>query len=379
MTAPRPASLAGLAGVCLFAALAAAPAARAQQAPPRPPAEVTVVEVAPRNTPAQFEATGKTESSRLVEIRARVEGYLDRIAYQEGSVVKQGDLLFQLDPKPFEAALDSARAALAQAQARAVNASATLRRVRPLAQEKALSQKDLDDAVAADLEAQAAVAAAKARVRTAELNLGYTTIRSPLTGKAGDSAQREGSLVTPGSAGLLTTLVQTDPMWVVFGLGEQDVLRCRSGVAAGTLKTPGQGKVAVEIVLADGRVFPQQGVITYVAPTVDAQTGTVTLRAEVPNPDGSLSPGQFVRTRAVNIELVDALMVPQRAVMQGAKGKFVYVVVDGKAEVRPVEPGQFYGDQWIITKGLKAGDPVVVDGAIKLAPGAPVKVTGPAK
>ncbi|HMX53424.1 MAG TPA: efflux RND transporter periplasmic adaptor subunit, partial [Plasticicumulans sp.] len=170
-----------------------------------------------------------------------------------------------------------------------------------------------------------------------------------------------------------------DPMWVVFGLGEQDVLRFRSGVAAGTLKTPGQGKVAVEIVLADGRVFPQQGVITYVAPTVDAQTGTVTLRAEVPNPDGSLSPGQFVRTRAVNIELVDALMVPQRAVMQGAKGKFVYVVVDGKAEVRPVEPGQFYGDQWIITKGLKAGDPVVVDGAIKLAPGAPVKVTGPAK
>ena len=191
--------------------------------------------------------------------------------------------------------------------------------------------------------------------------------------------QREGSLVTPGSAGLLTTLVQTDPMWVVFGLGEQDVLRYRTGIAAGTLTSPGQGKVAVEIVLADGRVFPHQGVITYVAPTVDAQTGTVTLRAEVPNPDGSLSPGQFVRTRAVNIELVDALMVPQRAVMQGAKGKFVYVVVDGKAEVRPVEPGQFYGDQWIITKGLKAGDPVVVDGAIKLAPGAPVKVTGPAK
>ncbi|TCO82655.1 membrane fusion protein (multidrug efflux system) [Plasticicumulans lactativorans] len=351
--------------------------AGAQEA--RPPAPVSYVEVVPRNTPKQFEYTGKTESSRQVEVRARVEGYLDKIAYIEGSVVRTGDLMFQIDPRPFQAALDNAKGALAQAQAKLTNATATLKRVRPLAKENALSQKDLDDAVAAELEAKAAVVSAQAGVRNAELNLEYTTIRSPLNGLSGRSTQREGSLVQPASSQPLTTLVQLDPMWVNFGIGENDVLRYRTGIAAGTLRTPGEDKVEIELVLANGQAYPLKGRINYVDPVVDAQTGTLNLRAEVPNPQGVLSPGQFVRVRIQGIELVNAVLVPQRAVLQGPQGKFVYVIVDGdKAEARPVEVGEFYGDQWIVPKGLKAGDKVVVDGAIKLAPGAPVKVLGPA-
>lgn len=364
-------------GACVTALCAGQ--ADAQDAAARPPTEVSVITVTPRNTPAQFETSGKTESSRLVEIRARVEGYLERIDYQEGALVKTGDLLFQLDALPYEAAADSAKAQLAQAQARLINASATLKRVRPLAKEKAVSQKDLDDAVSAELEARAAVDVAKAQLRSAELNLGYTTIRSPLTGRAGKSEQREGSLVSPGANGLLTTLVQTDPMWVSFGVGEQDVLRFRRGLASGAVQSPSQGRIEVELTLADGRVYPHKAVINYVDPNVDEKTGTVNLRAEVANPDNALSPGQFVRVRASNIELVNAVMVPQRAVLQGAQGKVVYVVEDGKAQPRPIEAGQFYGDQWIINKGLKAGDTVVVDGGIKLAPGAPVKIVSTLK
>lgn len=344
----------------------------------RPPAPVSYVEVVPRNTPKQFEYTGKTESSRQVEVRARVEGYLDKIAYIEGSVVRTGDLMFQIDPRPFQAALDNAKGSLAQAQAKLTNATATLKRVRPLAKENALSQKDLDDAVAAELEAKAAVVSAQAGVRNAELNLEYTTIRSPLNGLSGRSTQREGSLVQPAASQPLTTLVQLDPMWVNFGIGENDVLRYRTGVAAGTLRTPGEDKVEIELVLANGQPYPLKGRINYVDPVVDAQTGTLNIRAEVPNPQGVLSPGQFVRVRIQGIELVNAVLVPQRAVLQGPQGKFVYVIADGdKAEARPVEVGEFYGDQWIVPKGLKAGDKVVVDGAIKLAPGAPVKVLGP--
>ncbi len=363
----------GAAAVCAASAMPAL----AQQ-PPRPPVDVTVLEVVPRNTPAQFEFTGKTESSREVEIRARVEGYLDKIAYTEGALIKNGDLMFQIDPRPFQAALDNAKGTLAQAQAKLVNASATLRRVRPLASQNALSQKDLDDAVASELEAKAALESAKAQVRSAEINLGYTTIRSPVSGLASRSSQREGSLVTPAGKDPLTTVVQLDPMWVNFGVGENEMLRFRTGIAAGTLVAPGPGKVEVELVLANGQAYPQKGHVNYVAPTVDPQTGTINIRAEVPNPVGALSPGQFVRVHVKSIELVDAILVPQRAVQQGAQGKFVWLVAPGgaSAEARPVQVGEFYGDQWIVTKGLKAGDKVVVDGAIRLSPGAPLKVTG---
>ena len=350
------------------------------QQPAVPPVEVTVVSAAPQTTPATFEYTGKTESSRSVEIRARVEGYLDKIVYEEGAMVRTGQLLFQLDPQPFQAALDNARGDLARAEAQLANARATLARVRPLAKENAVSQKDLDDAVAAEHSAQAQVQSAKAQARTAELNLGYTRIKSPLGGLAGKSEFREGSLITPGANSLLTTVVQLDPIWVNFGIGENELLRLRSEAAAGRLKGPGIDKLEVELVQADGSIFPQKGRITFVSPTVDQQTGTVTLRAEIPNPgpQGRLLPGQFGRVRIQGASRPNTIMVPQRAVMQGPQGKFVFVVgTDDKAEPKPVQVGDFYGEQWIVTSGLSGSEQVIVDGAIKVRPGSPVKVVPP--
>ncbi|MCP5197060.1 MAG: efflux RND transporter periplasmic adaptor subunit [Gammaproteobacteria bacterium] len=347
------------------------------QQPTPPPVEVTVVSVAPQTTPASYEFTGKTESSRAVEIRARVEGYLDKIAYTEGDFVRRGQLLFQLDPQPFQAALDNAKGELARAEAQLANARATLARVKPLARQNALSQKDLDDAVATERSAQAQVQSAKAQVRTAELNLGYTTMKSPLNGLAGKSEFREGSLVTPGSSSLLTTVVQLDPIWVSFGAGENDVLKFRRQKASGQLTST--QNVEVELVLADGSVYPNKGRIDYVAPTIDQQTGTLAMRAEISNPNRVLSPGQFVRVRLQGIERTNVIIVPQRAVMQGPQGKFVYVVgADHQAEAKPVQVGDFYGDQWIITSGLNGDEQVIADGVIKVRPGAPVKVVAPA-
>ncbi len=224
------------AGAWLAVLLSVGPALALAQQPTPPPVEVTVVSAAPQTTPATFEFTGKTESSRSVEIRARVEGYLDKIAYTEGDLVRTGQLLFQLDPQPFQAALDNAKGDLARAEAQLANARATLARVRPLAKANALSQKDLDDAVAAERSAQAQLQSAKAQVRTAELNLGYTSIKSPLDGLSSKSEFRQGSLVTPGSNSLLTTIVQLDPIWVNFGIGENEMLRLRTEAAAGRLE-----------------------------------------------------------------------------------------------------------------------------------------------
>jgi len=351
--------------------------ALAQQPPStaRPPTLVTVVEIKPENTPATFEFTGKTASSRQVEIRARVEGYLDKIAYEEGSLVKNGQLLFQLDPSQFKAALASAKAELAQREALLTNADLTLKRVRPLAKQNALSQQDLDNAIANQLSAQAQVKSAQAQVDQAQLNLGYTTIKSPLNGLSGSSNFREGSLITPGANSLLTTIVQLDPMWVNFGIGENEVLKIQSQEQAGQLKGPGIKKVDIELILADGSIYPQKGRITFVDPVVNADTGTYNIRAEVANPDNALRPGQFMRVRIQGVFRPGAIMVPQRSVMQGPNGKFVFVVgPDDTAQPKPIQAGDWYGDQWIVTSGLVSGDRVVIDGAVRLQPGAPVRI-----
>ncbi|MEH6874903.1 MAG: efflux RND transporter periplasmic adaptor subunit [Candidatus Competibacter sp.] len=354
-----------------FTALAQQPAATT-----RPPAPVSVVEVKPENTPATFEFTGKTASSRQVEINARVEGYLDKIAYEEGSLVKTGQLLFQLDPKPFQAALDNAKAVLAQQEALLTRARQTLARVKPLAKQNAVSQQDLDNATAGVLTSEAQVQAAKAQVETARLNLGYTTIKSPLNGLSSSANFREGALITPaGKNAQLTTIVQIDPMWVNFGLGENEVLKIRAQQAAGQLNRPGLNKIQVELILADGSVYPQKGQITFVDPVINAQTGTYNVRAVVPNPDNQLSPGKFVRVQLKGAVRPNAIMVPQVAVMQGPNGKFVFVVSpDDTAQPKPIQVGDWYGDQWIVNSGLEPGDRVVVDGAVRLQPGAPVQI-----
>ncbi len=352
-------------------ALAQQPAGQA-----RPPTPVSVVEIKPETTPATFEFTGKTASSRQVEINARVEGYLDKIAYVEGSLVKTGQLLFQLDPKQFQAALASAKANLAQQEALLTRARQILARVKPLAKQNAVSQQDLDNSIANVLASEAQVQAAKAQVETAQLNLGYTTIKSPLNGLSSSANFREGALITPaGKNAQLTTIVQIDPMWVNFGVGENEVLKIKAQQEAGQLSKPGLSKVQVDLVLADGSAYPQKGQITFVDPVVNAQTGTYNIRAVVPNPDNQLSPGQFVRVQLKGAVRPNAIMVPQIAVMQGPSGKFVFVVSpDNTAQPKPVQLGDWYGDQWIVNSGLESGDRVVVDGAVRLQPGAPVQI-----
>jgi membrane fusion protein (multidrug efflux system) len=340
----------------------------------RPPAEVTVLEVQPRDTPVSYEYVGQTQSTRQVQIRARVDGFLDRRIYTEGSMVKAGDPMFQQDPKPFEAALDAARGAQAEQQARLQTANDNLARVKPLTAQKALSQKDLDDAIGQQQAAAAAVSSAKAEVLQAQLNLGYTTITTPVTGLSSFAQVQDGSYVSSANS-LLTYVAQIDSLWVNFSVSENDLLSMRKERDNGQLRLPHQEEFVVELVLADGSVFPQKGRITFVNADYDVKTGTYLIRATVPNPDSVLRPGQFVRARISGAIRPKAILIPQEAVLQGAKGHFV-VLVDGsdKAEIRPVQVGPWHGNDWFILDGLKAGDRVVTDGVVHLAPGAPVKI-----
>lgn len=344
------------------------------------PIEVTVMKVEPHDTPVDFEFTAQTQSSREVEIRARVDGFLDKRVYTEGQLVKTGQVLFLMDPKPFDAALKTAKGQLAQQQARLYVTKANLARVIPLAKQFALSQKDLDDATGNEKEAEAAVIAAQGQVQTAELNLSYTTIRSPLTGLSSFARQQDGSYVTATSAGLLTYIYQLDPMWVNFSLSENELLRYRDQIDRKQLVFPASNEFIVTVVLADGSIFPEQGHINFTNPAFNTQTGTFLVRASFANPNGGLRPGQFVKARVSGALRPNAILVPQRAVLQGAKSHFVWVVDDdSKAHERVVETGEWHGDDWFITEGLQAGERVVVDGAIRVIADTPLKITGEPK
>lgn len=346
------------------------PVSPARQAP-----DVTVMTVTARDTPVTFEFVAQTQSSREVEIRARVAGFLDRRLYTEGDLVKTGQTLFQMDRKPFEAALASAQGQMAQQQARWEVAKATLARVRPLAAQNAVSKMDLDNAVGAERETKAAVLAAEGSVRTAQLNLSYTTITSPLNGLSSDAKKQEGSYVTPGESGLLTSVSQMDPMYVNFSLSENETLKYRDEIAAGRLKFPPRSDFVVEVVLADGTVVPDRGKVNFLAPSYSSETGTFLVRAVLANPNGLLRPGQFVRALAKGASRPNAILVPQKAVLEGAKSHFVWVVnAEGKPEQRVVDVGEWQGDDWFISKGLRAGERIVVDGALRVTPGGPLKI-----
>jgi membrane fusion protein (multidrug efflux system) len=333
------------------------------------------MKVEPKTVPVTFEYVGQTESSHIVEIRARVEGYIDKIAYKEGSLVKQGDVLFQLDPRPFQAKLEEAKGQLSAAKANLTRARREYARIEPLYKQNAVSQRDRDNAEATLLEAEAAVQSAKANVMDAEVNLGYTTIASPITGLSDRAFQREGGLVSPGPTSLLTTVSQPDPMWVYFSVSENDLLKSRDEIAKGVLKFPPKDDFEVQLILADGSIFPEKGRVTFAAPLFSRETGTFLVRAQVANPQGQLRPGQFVRVQLIGATRPNAIVVPQQATIQTAKGHAVYVVKDGKAELRNVEAGEWQGnDGWFITSGLKNGEEVVVVGTNKLREGAPVKM-----
>ncbi len=338
-----------------------------------PPTEVGVLIVSLRDVPVLYEFVGQTESSQQVEIRARVNGFLEERIYTEGTMVHAGDVMFRMDSKPFEAALDAAQAELSQQRARLDTAQANLNRVRPLAAKNALSQKDLDDATGQQQAAAAAVEQARADVISAQLNLGYTTITSPVTGLSSFAKKQNGSYIDATNS-LLTYVAKLDPMWVNFSLSENEVLRLRDQTGSGALKLPARGLLEVQIVLADGSVFPERGHISFSDAALNTETGTYLVRAVFENREGILRPGQFVRVKVAGAERTKAISVPQEAVQQGEQGSFVWTVTaDGKAQPRLVETGEWNGTDWIVNSGLHAGDQVIVDNFIRLGPGAAVK------
>ncbi len=339
----------------------------------RPAANVDVINIALRDVPVVFEYVGQTESSQQVEIRARVSGFLEKRVYTEGSLVHAGDVMFVMDRKPFEATLDAAKAELAQQKARLQTAEANLARVRPLAAKNALSQKDLDDSIGQEQAAAAAVEGAKANVISASLNLGYTTIVAPVTGLSSFAKRQDGSYIDTSNS-LLTYVAKLDPMWINFSLSENEMLNLRTQTQNGTLKLPPVGKLEAVIVLADGTIYPERGHIAFTDASLSSETGTYLIRASMPNPTGSLRPGQFVRIKLLGAQRSSAVAVPQAAVQQGPRGAYVWTVdKDGKAQQRVVETGEWNGNAWVIKSGLHPGDHVIIDNTLRLMPGAPVK------
>jgi membrane fusion protein, multidrug efflux system len=340
-----------------------------------PAPEVAAITVEPKPLPLSFEYVGQTAGSREVEVRARVTGILLSRNFDEGERVKRGQSLYTIDPAPFEAALARAEADVAAAAARAEQAKRNAARLKPLIAEKAVSQKEYDDAASAEAITEADVKAARARLMEARLGLGYTKVEAPASGISGRSMRSEGTLVS-GPDVLLTTVTQVDPIWVNFGVPDNDQARLQKDIEAGRLALPKGGKFEVALRLADGSAYAKSGRVNFSAVRIDPATGTRELRAELPNPEGVLRPGQFVRVILKGAVIPGAVTVPQRAVLESPQGgKFVYVV-DAKstAQPRPVEVGRWSGDDWVITSGLQAGDKVITDGVMKLGPGAPVRI-----
>ena len=327
---------------------------------------VSTIEAAMRAVPVSFEAVGRTEGSREVQVRARVAGIIEQQLYKEGDAVAAGAPLFRLERAPFEIELQQARGALAQEVARNDLAKQEFERLKGLADRRAISQKEADQAASAQRQSAAAIQMAEARVRQAELNLSYTVINAPIGGLSGRAMQSIGSLVSPNNeSALLTTLTRADPLWVRFALSEAEFSRLRGSEAKVT---------EVRFELADGRAYPLTGKLNFAGSTVDAATGTVQMRAEVPNPKLELLPGQFIRVRVI-AGSVQAFVVPQTAVMQNEGGRFVWIAsAEGKAVQRPIRAGGWLGKDWIVLEGLKPGDAVITDNLSRLRPGTAIQM-----
>ena len=364
-------------GLC---ALLAAGCTKEEPAAQRPAPVVTVITVKPLAIPFNATFVAQTESSRQVDIVARVSGFLDRIAYPEGELVKEGQLLFQLDPKPFEAQLDAAKGEVLAQQARYTTAESNLKRIKPLAQQNAMSQADLDRAQGEFDASKAAVFSAQAKLKQAEINLGYTTIRSPVTGFSGRALQRQGAYINAvGDSAKLSYVAAVEPMWVNFSMSQNQLAKMRELVQKGELVLPKNQDFEVQIALSDGKPYPYTGRINFADPTFSQDTGSFQVRATLPNPKRELRPGMFVTADVKGGTRPNAIVVPQLAVQQASKGHVVYVIKeDGTAELRPVVVGDYSGEQGIlIATGLEAGDRVVIDGALKVVPGQPVKIAEP--
>ncbi|MEO7742081.1 MAG: efflux RND transporter periplasmic adaptor subunit [Usitatibacter sp.] len=343
-----------------------------------PPTLVAVQEVKPKSIAVDFEYPAQTAGSREVEVRARVAGILLKRNFEEGAAVRAGQSLFTLDAKPFEAAANRAEADVAAAESRLNQAQRNARRVKPLYEAKAASQKDLDDAMSTEEVAAAEVKSARARLAEARLNLGYTRVESPIAGVSSRSLKSEGTLVS-GPEMLLTTVSQVDPIYVNFGLSEAEQTRLKQEAASGKLVLPRDGRFEVALRFEDGRTYSRPGKLAFTDVRVNNQTGTSDARAELPNPAGEVRPGQFVRVVLKGAQRPDAITVPQRSVMEGPMGKMVYVLgAESKAEPRPVQLGEWTGkNDVVVLSGLKGGDKVIVDGLVKVYPGAQVQAGDP--
>ena len=342
----------------------------AQSAPPPP--KVGVVTVAPTNEPLTKDLVGRLSPYRSADVRARVAGVLLKRVYDEGSDVKKGQLLFQIDPAPLKAALDAALANLAQARASYTNAKVAADRVRELAPKGYVSRSDLDNALAAERTAAASVQQAQANVQTARINLGYASVTSPIDGRAGKQQVTEGALVGQGGATLLTTVDQIDPLYVNFSLSTAELDQMRRAQADGSVTLSAPDKASVDIGLPDGSRYPQQGTVDFSDTTVNPATGSVDLRATVPNPDHVLLPGMYVTLKARLGEQHKVFLVPQPALQRDTGGAYLMVIgKDGKVERKSVTADQSSGSHWVVTSGLAANDKVIVSGLQKVKEGAP--------
>ena len=329
------------------------------------PPDVEVAEVAKQEVQVSKDWVGSMDGSVNAVIRAQVQGYLVKQDYTEGQLVKKGQLLFQIDPRTFQAAVDQAKADVAQKKARWDTTQANLARIRPLAEQNAVSKKDLDDAIGNESSAHAAYDSAKAALDKAQLDLGFTRVTSPITGIAGMAKAQIGNLVGPGQTEELTTVSTVDPIKVWVPISEQEFLRAQA-----TRPTAGQPKRKIELLLADGSVFPQQGEFSFADREVDPATGTLKIAILFPNPGNVLRPGQYAKVRAIMESIPGALVVPQRAVNE-LQGNFQVAVVgpDNKVSVRTVKPGVKTGSMIVITQGLQPGERIVVEGLQKVKEG----------
>lgn len=335
-----------------------------------PPPEVSVMTVTPGKLALASELPGRLEAVRMAEVRARVPGVVLQRVFREGSDVKEGDVLFRIDPAPFKAAFDSASAAVARAEAQRDNAKAQADRAASLIGKQMISKADYDLAQANAKQTLADVAAAKAALETARLNLSYATVTAPISGRIGRALVTEGALVGQGEATKLALIQQVGSVYVNFSQSSVDVLRLRQALAAGSFKRDASAEVT--IVLEDGSEYPHKGRLLFSDLAVDPGTGSVSLRAEIPNPDHLLLPGMYVRVKLEQAVDNNAITVPQRVLQRGPQGAFVMVVKDGKVAVQPVQTSVAQGDVWQISSGLTGGEQVIVEGLQKIQPGIPV-------
>ena len=341
--------------------------------PAAPPAvQARIVSVQPQRIPIRLAVVGQVEGSKEVEVRARVAGILLKRLYNEGDVVGAGAQLFRIDPAPYEIALAQARAQLAQERARGEQARREAARLKTLAVEKAISQKEYDDATSNSKLSEASQQAVEANVKQAELNLSYTQVTAPVSGVTGRASKSEGSLISAGADSLLTSIYQVNPIWVRFSLSESDLAKLpggRLGRGAGT---------DLKLLLPDGSTYAGKGRLNFTSSQIDPRLATQQLRAEFDNPRQQLLPGQFVRVLLVAGERDNVYLVPQPAVMQTEKGALVFVVdTKNQAALRPVQLGEWVGTDWMILGGLQPGDRVIADNLLKIRPGTSVTAAPP--